>query len=134
MKISSDVEKVYVFKEEWDQLIGKHRIRSDIWALLELHNELNVTQITHYVEQGKTTVARHLKLMEQDGLLLFRKPKSVIKGRIPSKIYRINPKFKKGQYYSDSLPVLRELRQWGFKLGIVSNTPWGSPSFLWREE
>lgn len=33
--------------------------------------------------------------MEQDGLLLCRTPKSVIKGRIPPKIYRINPKFKK---------------------------------------
>ena len=67
MKISSDAESDYVFEEEWDQLIAKHKIRPDIWALLELHNELNVTQITHYVEQGKTTVARHLKLMEKDG-------------------------------------------------------------------
>ena len=78
-----------------EELLAKHKLRSDIWALLELHNELNVTQITHYVEQGKTTVSRHLKLMEQDGLLLSRTPKKVIKGRIPPKIYRINPKFKK---------------------------------------
>ena len=73
-----------------DQLLAKHKIRSDIWALLELHNELNVTQITHYLEQGKTTVARHLKLME-----LSRTTKNVIKGRITPKIFRINPKFKK---------------------------------------
>ena len=78
-----------------EELLAKHKLRSDIWALLELHNELNVTQITHYVEQGKTTVSRHLKLMEQDGLLLSRTPKKVIKGRIPPKILRINPKFKK---------------------------------------
>ncbi len=95
MKISSDVESNYVFEEEWDQLIAKHKIRSDIWTLLELHHELNVTQITHYVEQGKTTVARHLKLMEKDGLLLSRSPKKVIKGRIPPKIFRINQKFQK---------------------------------------
>jgi predicted transcriptional regulator len=91
----SDMARISVFDEEWDQLIAKHKIRSDIWALLELHNELNVTQITHYVEQGKTTVARHLKLMEKDGLLLCRTSKSKIKGRIPPKIYRINPKYKK---------------------------------------
>ncbi len=78
-----------------EELLAKHKLRSDIWALLELHNELNVTQITHYVEQGKTTVSRHLKLMEQDGLLLSRTPKKVIKGRIPPKIFRINLKFKK---------------------------------------
>ena len=94
MKISSDVESNYIFEKEWDQLIAKHKIRSDIWALLELHHEQNVTQITHYVEQGKTTVARHLILMEQDGLLISRTPEEVVKGRIPPKIYRINPKFK----------------------------------------
>ncbi len=33
--------------------------------------------------------------MEKDGLLLHRTPKNVIKGRIPAKIYRINPKFQK---------------------------------------
>ena len=118
MKISSDVEKVYVFKEEWDQLINKHGIRSDIWALLELHNELNVTQITHYVEQGKTTVARHLKLMEQDGLLLCRKPKEVIKGRIPPKIYRINPKFKKEEEEEENFykRVITHYRKAGYNI------------------
>ena len=71
MKISSIAEDNYVFEGEWDHLIGKHKIRSDIWAVLELHNELNVTQITHYLEQGKTTVARHLKLMENDGVRAY---------------------------------------------------------------
>jgi DNA-binding transcriptional ArsR family regulator len=82
------------FETEWNQLIVKHPLRSDIWAILELHIELNVTQITHYVEQSKSTVARHLKLMEKDELLLSRIAEAVVKGRIPPKIYRINPKFK----------------------------------------
>ncbi|MHA2287802.1 MAG: hypothetical protein ACXABG_03340 [Promethearchaeota archaeon] len=118
MKISSDVEKIHIFEEEWDQLIAKHRIRSDIWALLELHNELNVTQITHYVEQGKTTVARHLKLMEQDGLLLCRSPESVIKGRIPAKIYRINPKFKKEEEEEENFykRVIKHYRKAGYNV------------------
>jgi len=118
MKISSDVENIYVFEEEWDQLIAKHRIRSDIWALLELHNELNVTQITHYVEQGKTTVARHLKLMENDGLLLRRTPKNVIKGRIPPKIYRINPKFKKEEEEEENFykRVIKHYRKAGYNI------------------
>ena len=81
-------------EKEWNQLIEKHPLRSDLWAILELHKELNVTQITHYVEQGKTTVARHLKLMEEDELLISRTPEKIVKGRIPPKIYRINPKFK----------------------------------------
>ena len=81
-------------EEEWEKLINKHKIRSDIWTILDLHKELNVTQITHYVEQSKTTVARHLGLMEREGLLLSRKSEIAIKGRIPSKFYRNNPKFK----------------------------------------
>ena len=94
MRYQLDAKDNKVIAEKWDQLIAKHKLRSDIWAILELHKELNVTQITHYVEQGKTTVARHLILMEEDELLISRIPEKVVKGRIPPKIYRINPKFK----------------------------------------
>ncbi|MEJ2252527.1 MAG: winged helix-turn-helix domain-containing protein, partial [Candidatus Lokiarchaeota archaeon] len=89
-----DIKKGNIFREKWDQLIKKHELRFEIWTILELHNELNVTQITHYVEQSKSTVARHLKLMEEDGLLMSKTAKDVVKGRIPPKIYSINPKFK----------------------------------------
>ena len=82
------------YKGEWDQLIAKHKLRFDIWAILELHTELNVTQITHYIEHSKSTIARHLKSMEQDSLLVSRIGEQPVKGRIPPKIYRINPKFK----------------------------------------
>ncbi|MFX0047534.1 MAG: hypothetical protein ACFE8G_05120 [Candidatus Hermodarchaeota archaeon] len=107
-----------MFEEEWDRLIAKHRIRSDIWALLELHKELNVTQISHYVEQGKTTVARHLKLMDQDGLLLCRTPKSVIKGRIPPKIYSINPKFKREEEEEENFykRIIKHYRKAGYNI------------------
>jgi len=118
MKILSDVESDYIFEEEWDQLIAKHKIRFDIWALLELHHELNVTQITHYVEQGKTTVARHLKLMKKDGLLLSRTPKTVIKGRIPPKIFRINPKFQKEEEEEENFykRVITHYRKTGYNI------------------
>jgi predicted transcriptional regulator len=89
------------FGGEWDKLIAKHKSRFDIWAILELHNELNVTQITHYIEHSKSTVARHLKLMEKDNLLISRIGEPTVKGRIPPKIYRINPKFKKKELKPD---------------------------------
>ncbi|MFX0019352.1 MAG: winged helix-turn-helix domain-containing protein [Promethearchaeota archaeon] len=97
-----------IIKEEWDQLIAKHKLRFEIWAILELHKELNVTQITHYVEQSKTTVARHLKLMEKDGLLISRIAKEVVKGRIPPKIYQINPKFKVQLLELDEISLSRD--------------------------
>jgi predicted transcriptional regulator len=118
MNLLSDIESNKIYEKEWDELITKHKIRFDIWALLELHYELNVTQISHYVEQGKTTVARHLKLMERDGLLLRRTPKNVIKGRIPPKIYRINPKFKKQDEEEDNFykGIIKHYRKVGYNI------------------
>jgi putative hydrolase of the HAD superfamily len=44
------------------------------------------------------------------------------------------PIFACGQRYPDALPALESLRSKGIKTAIVSNTPWGSPGALWREE
>ena len=44
------------------------------------------------------------------------------------------PIFARGRLYPDALPVLEALRARGFRTGIVSNTPWGSPAALWREQ
>jgi putative hydrolase of the HAD superfamily len=44
------------------------------------------------------------------------------------------PIFAQGRRYEDVLPVLRQLREEGIRTAIVSNTPWGSPGSLWREE
>jgi predicted transcriptional regulator len=97
-----------IFNKEWNQLIAKHPLRFDIWALLELHTELNVTQINHFVEQSKSTVARHLKFMEKDGLLISRIKETDVKGRIPPKIYQINPKFKKKELELEEISLKDE--------------------------
>lgn len=44
------------------------------------------------------------------------------------------PVFARGCCYEDALPVLQQLRAEGVKTALVSNTPWGSPGALWREE
>jgi len=44
------------------------------------------------------------------------------------------PIFALGQLYNDVLPSMKELQSKGLKIGIVSNTSWGSPAALWREE
>ncbi|HUW57174.1 MAG TPA: HAD family hydrolase [Planctomycetota bacterium] len=46
----------------------------------------------------------------------------------------MNPLFARARVYDDTLPTLKELRRRGFRTGILSNTPWGSPAGLWREE
>jgi putative hydrolase of the HAD superfamily len=46
----------------------------------------------------------------------------------------MRPIFARGRRYEDALPVLQSLRAGGFRTAVVSNTPWGSPAGLWREE
>ncbi len=106
-----NTKKSTKIREKWDELVNKHELRFEIWAILELHNELNVTQITHYVEQSKSTVARHLKLMEKDGLLMSKTAEEVVKGRIPPKIYRINPIFKEESLKLDEISLSEDPQQ-----------------------
>ncbi|MFW9827505.1 MAG: winged helix-turn-helix domain-containing protein [Candidatus Thorarchaeota archaeon] len=98
-------------KKKWNFLIKKHSLRFDIWVILEIHKKLNVTQITKYVEQSKSTVARHLNSMEKDGLLISKTGKQVIKGRIPPKIYQINPKYKEEEIYPEEVDYLDDLEK-----------------------
>jgi putative hydrolase of the HAD superfamily len=46
----------------------------------------------------------------------------------------MGPIFRTGRVYEDAVPVLETLRARGITTGIVSNTPWGSPAQLWRDE
>lgn len=44
------------------------------------------------------------------------------------------PIFAMARLEPDVLPSLQRFRSAGVKLGILSNTPWGTPGSLWREE
>ena len=46
----------------------------------------------------------------------------------------MTPIFALAHLYNDVLLILETLRARGVKTAIVSNTPWGSPAALWREE
>jgi len=51
-------------------------IRMDIVLLLTLYKELNVTQISNLLNRNKATVGRHLKKMQQYGLLVSKEKES----------------------------------------------------------
>ena len=60
-------------------------------------------------------------------------------GRVEDEIDRIcrafmDPIFACAKVNDAAADVLDELRALGIRTGIVSNTPWGSPAALWREE
>jgi HAD superfamily hydrolase (TIGR01509 family) len=46
----------------------------------------------------------------------------------------LKPIFACAKKYDDVDPTLLALRAKGYRLAIVSNTPWGSPSSLWADE
>jgi putative hydrolase of the HAD superfamily len=46
----------------------------------------------------------------------------------------LKPVFARGRRYDDAPLVLQRLKAAGLRTAIVSNTPWGSPAQLWREE
>lgn len=46
----------------------------------------------------------------------------------------LQPILDTGLLYDDVLPTLQALRTVGYKMAVVSNTPWGSPPGLWRHE
>jgi len=85
---SKEIETV----ENWHHLLGKHNIRLNLLNILLVFDELNITQISHLVEQSKSTVARHLKKMEKDSLIISRKADKHQKGKIPPKLYQVNKK------------------------------------------
>jgi putative hydrolase of the HAD superfamily len=39
-----------------------------------------------------------------------------------------------GRLYDDTLGALGALRDRGYRLGLVSNTPWGTPDYLWENQ
>lgn len=41
------------------------------------------------------------------------------------------PLVAKGWLFDDSVATLQALRDRGYRLGLVSNTPWGTPDYLW---
>ncbi len=87
-----EMYKDVILEEDWLDLIDKHELRYEIWAILKLYNELNVTEISHLVKQSRSTVSRVLIGMEKDGLIISRRgEKKEGEGeKIPPKYYRIN--------------------------------------------
>ena len=44
------------------------------------------------------------------------------------------PLMAEGRLFDDTLPTIQALRRRGYRLGLVSNTPWGTPEYLWENQ
>jgi DNA-binding transcriptional regulator GbsR (MarR family) len=99
-----------IIEQDWITLIDKHKLRYEIWTLLKIHKELNVTEISHLVKQSKSTVSRVLIRMEEDQLVKFRRAyKKKGEGeKIPPKFYRINEEIQEKIPIKDELDTKRD--------------------------
>ncbi|KON27615.1 hypothetical protein AC481_04345 [miscellaneous Crenarchaeota group archaeon SMTZ-80] len=90
--IKQETPKDIILEENWSKLMDKHELRYELWSILKLFNELNVTEISHLVKQSKSTVSRVLIGMENDRLLISRRGRKKPEDgeKIPPKYYRIN--------------------------------------------
>ena len=81
-----------IVEKDWIELIDKHKLRYEIWALLKLYNELNVTEISRLIKHSKSTVSRVLIAMKKDELVTSRRGirREGEGEKIPPKFYRID--------------------------------------------
>lgn len=67
--------------------IVQHPLRMEIFLLLFLYDELNVTEISRKLNRSKATVSRHLRAMQDDRILKSQERKA--KGKINPLYYRL---------------------------------------------
>ncbi len=108
----------------FDELHGKGLISIEPRSLWEKVAEEDHESEDHQVRPLEGRLARifNIDLFENPGL--------------EADLCRVfmKPIFARGSVYEDTFLALEEAGSRGFMTAIVSNTPWGSPSDLWREE
>lgn len=95
-------------KKTWGYLVTKHPLRYKIWSILDVFGEMNVTELSSYVKESKSTVSRYLIQMENDGLIQAKEEILEKKFRLPKKFYKINPDLKQSIYYERLIPEFPE--------------------------
>lgn len=60
-------------EEDWFNLMEKHELSYELWAILKLYYDLNVTEVSHLGKHSKSTVSRVLMGIEKDRLIISRR-------------------------------------------------------------
>ena len=88
------------------------------------------------LEEGHEAGDHRVRPLEQRLAHIFRLDERAYDDALIDELCRcfVKPIFGRARRYDDAVPVLQRLRSDGCKVAIVSNTAWGSPADLWREE
>jgi len=98
---------------------------------------LSAEAIWQRVEKENHEAKDHaVRPLEERLIRIFQLDGSAVSSRVVMDMCRcfMKPIFAVARRYDDVLPVLQELGEGGYRKAIISNTPWGSPANLWREE
>jgi putative hydrolase of the HAD superfamily len=87
-------------------------------------------------EEDHEAKDNHVRPLEERLARIFQLNANVCTDELALEMCRhfMKPIFSRGLCYDDALPTLKGLRSKGYRIGTVSNTSWGSPAILWREE
>jgi putative hydrolase of the HAD superfamily len=112
---------------------------AEVKAYLNEHDILNVSPdevACRLREEDHEAGDHHVRPLEERLRRIFQIGNSANSEQLTMTLSRVfmKPIFARGRCYDETIPTLEELRARGFKTGIVSNTSWGSPANLWREE
>ena len=102
-------------------------------GLLNLSSEAIWQRVEEEDHEAKDHAVRPL---EERLIRIFQLDSSAISSEVVMDMCRcfMKPIFAVAHRYDDVVPVLQELGERGYRKAIISNTPWGSPANLWREE
>jgi putative hydrolase of the HAD superfamily len=110
----------------------------EVQTYLEMRGLLHVpADVTWQGVRAENYEAEDHRVRPLEGRLarIFRLDPSQTMELMPDICRRFSqPLVARARCYEDTLPVLQQLRSKGLRTALVSNTPWGSPGTLWREE
>jgi putative hydrolase of the HAD superfamily len=94
-----------------------------------------VADVSHAREVRRRPVPRGTALLHRATIALRRIIRSASADTLPRMAEAgARPLMAEGRLFDDALPTLLTLRERGYRLGIVSNTPWGTPGYLWESQ
>lgn len=124
-------------REEWPQVLAEAVDAAAAWLRGRGIDRVLATELPARVqaERGERDDGRVVPLADRLGRI-FRLSREDLAGGAAMELCRrfLAPLFRRGRLYDDALPTLAALRRRGLRTGILSNSPWGSPAALWREE
>jgi putative hydrolase of the HAD superfamily len=127
----------YYTREEFPAILGQ--AISEVAECLESHSLLTVSlESALAAAPGENYEGKDHVVHSLIGRLcrIFELNRMVVSSDLEIELCQrfLKPVFGVGHLYDDTLPVLTHLRSAGYRSAIISNTPWGSPASLWREE